>query len=180
MQHYSAWIFARCDPDLAALPAQIGAHCMRARPVGAPTAGSIEFVSLCGQPMSGGHMPTKRLAAPPAFQTNNVIAPDRLPYRNSGCPWAGRFRFGFTETAERLMNGRNQSGDLVSHDLISTKICGHNSRGEFPIGRYARLVVWHPYSPRVAKIACGPSASFHILSIETRLTSSQPPSYRRA
>jgi hypothetical protein len=91
--------------------------------------------------MGGCDMPAKRLAAPSAFEAHDIITPDRLPYRDGGCPGAGGFMFGLTETSERLMNSRYESADLVSRDLISPNICGHNFRGKFPIGRCGRLVV---------------------------------------
>ena len=92
-------------------------------------------------------MPAKRLAAPSAFEAHDVIAPDRLSYRDGGCPGAGCFRFRLAETGESLMNIRDQSADLVSPDLMSPNICGHNLRGKFPIGRYGRLVVGHRILP---------------------------------
>ena len=80
-------------------------------------------------------MPAKHLAAPATFEAHDVIVPDRLPYRDGGCPGAGDFMFRLAETGECLMNGRDQTIDLVSPDLMSPNISGHNLRGEFPIGR---------------------------------------------
>jgi hypothetical protein len=97
--------------------------------------------------MGGRDMPAKRLAAPSAFEAHDVIAPDRLSYRNCGCPEADGFMFRLAETGERLMNIRDQSADLVSPDLMSPNICGHNLRGEFPIGRRNRRVVRHRIPP---------------------------------
>jgi hypothetical protein len=88
-------------------------------------------------------MATQRLTTPPAFEAHDVIAPDRLPYRNGGRPGADGFMFRLAETGERLMNIRDQSADLVGPDLMSPNICGHNLRGEFPIGRCGRWVVRH-------------------------------------
>jgi hypothetical protein len=92
-------------------------------------------------------MPTKRLAAPSAFEAHDIITPDRLSYRYGGCPGAGGFMFRLTKTGERLMNIRDQSADLVSPDLMSPNICGHNLRSEFPIGRRNRRVVRHRMPP---------------------------------
>jgi hypothetical protein len=97
--------------------------------------------------MGGCDMPTKRLAAPSAFEAHDIIVPDRLPYRDGGCLGAGGFMFRLAETGQSLMNGRNQSRDLVRTDLISPNICGHNPRGEFSIGRCGRWVVRHRILP---------------------------------
>ena len=72
--------------------------------------------------MGGCDMPAKRLTAPSTFEANDVIAPDRLSYRDGGCPGAGGFMFRLAETGKRLMNIRDQSADLVSTHLISSNI----------------------------------------------------------
>ena len=91
--------------------------------------------------MGGGDVPAKHVAAPPAFEANDVIAPDRLPNRDGRCPGDCGFRHRLAEAGERLMDSRNQSRDLISPNLMSPNKCGHNPGGEFPIGRYGRLVV---------------------------------------
>src|ERR1700731_4354411 len=93
--------------------------------------------------MGGRDMTTKRLGAPPAFEAHDVIAPDRLLYRDRRCPGADSLLFRLAEANERLMNGRDQSADLVSLDLIALYKCGHNPRREFPMGQYGRELIRH-------------------------------------
>ena len=97
--------------------------------------------------MGGGDVPTKHVAAPSAFEANDVIAPDRLLYRDGRCPGGGDFRFRFGETSEHLINARNQGGDLVSPDLIAPNKCGDDPRSEFPMGQCGRRVVRHQKLP---------------------------------
>jgi hypothetical protein len=59
------------------------------------------------QSMSGSEMSSEHLAAPAAFEANDIIAVNRSPDRHCGssllagfCPW-------FTEADERLMNSRD-------------------------------------------------------------------------
>jgi hypothetical protein len=102
--------------------------------------------SMCIREMSAEHF-----ASPTAFKADDAIAMNGLSDRHRGCPGAGGFSYRFAETGNRLMNRRNQGGDLVSPDLITPNICGHNFRGEFSIGRCGRRLVRHRKLPVLPK-----------------------------
>ena len=57
------------------------------------------------QSMTGREMAFEHLAAPPAFEADDIIAMNGLPDRDGGCPLHLRFGCRFTEADECLMNG---------------------------------------------------------------------------
>jgi hypothetical protein len=78
--------------------------------------------------MAGSEMASEHLAAPAAFQTNDIIAMNGLPDRDGGYPLSVEFGYRFPETDERLMNGRDESSELVEPDLVATHISGDDLR----------------------------------------------------
>jgi len=70
-------------------------------------------ISLDAQFMSGREMPLEHLAAPAAFQANDVIAMNRSPDRDGRCPLDLAFGCRFSEGDERPMNGRDQGHELI-------------------------------------------------------------------
>jgi hypothetical protein len=93
----------------------------------------LRAILLHGQSMAGSEMPSEHLAAPAAFQANDIIAVDGSPDRDGGCPLFVEFGCGFPETYERLMHGRDQRSELIGPDLIAPNISGDNHRSEFSI-----------------------------------------------
>ncbi len=76
-------------------------------------------------------MPAKHLAAPAAIEADDIIAVDGSPGGNRrGSLDAGFYRR-FSKLFERLMNGRNQGGELIGRDLIASQIRAYNHRDEF-------------------------------------------------
>jgi hypothetical protein len=63
--------------------------------------------------MAGREMPSKHLAAPAAFQAHDIIAVDRSPYRDGGCPLTLDVGCRFPESSECLMNGRDQRPEFI-------------------------------------------------------------------
>jgi hypothetical protein len=59
------------------------------------------------QSMAGIEMPLKHLAAPAAFETDNIIAVNGATDRHRGCSLDFSFVRRFTEADERLMHGRD-------------------------------------------------------------------------
>jgi hypothetical protein len=92
-------------------------------------------------------MPLEHLAAPPAFEADDVIAMDGSPNRDGGCPLFVEFGCRFTETDERLMNGRDQRRELFGRDLVPPNICSNDVGREFSVERWRRRFVWHFGSP---------------------------------
>jgi hypothetical protein len=90
-------------------------------------------ILIYAQFMARREMPSEHLAAPAALQANDVIAMDRSPDRDGGCPVHLGFDRRFTEADERLTNGRDQRSELVGRDLVLPNIGGNNHRGEFSI-----------------------------------------------
>jgi hypothetical protein len=64
-------------------------------------------ILLHGQSMAGGEMPSDHLAAPAAFEANDVIEMDGSPDRHCGSPLPVGFCRRFTEADERLMDSRD-------------------------------------------------------------------------
>jgi hypothetical protein len=83
--------------------------------------------------MAGRKMPSKHLAAPAAFQANDIIATDGSPDRHRGCSLTAGFCDGFAKPRECLMYGRNQGRELIGCDLIAPNIRGDNFGREFSI-----------------------------------------------
>jgi hypothetical protein len=104
-------------------------------------------ILLHGQSMAGSEMPPEHLAAPPAFEANNVIAMNRSPDRHCGSSLYLGFSRQFTEADERLMNGRDQSRELIGRDLVPPNIGGGDHRCKLSIGRYGRCFVGQFGSP---------------------------------
>jgi hypothetical protein len=63
-------------------------------------------ILLHRQSMAGREMPSKHLAAPAAFQKNDVIAMNGSPDRHCESSLFVGFSARFTEADERLINGR--------------------------------------------------------------------------
>jgi hypothetical protein len=68
------------------------------------------------QPVTGRYMPSEHLAAPAAFDADDVIAVNGPSNRNSGCSLFVEFGYRFTKGCEGLMNSRDQCGELVGSD----------------------------------------------------------------
>jgi hypothetical protein len=64
-------------------------------------------VLLNGQSMAGVEMSPEHLAAPAAFQADDIIAMDRSPHRHGGSSLLVGFCRWFTDADERLMNSRD-------------------------------------------------------------------------
>jgi hypothetical protein len=93
----------------------------------------LRAILLDTQSMAGREVPLEHLAAPPTFEANHVIPMNGSPDRHRGCSLAADFCYGFPETCERLMNGRDQRRELIGPDLIATDVSGDNCRSEFSI-----------------------------------------------
>ena len=65
------------------------------------------------QSVAGREVPLEHLPTPAAIQANHVVPVNGSPHRNSGCALAGRFGRWFTESPERLIDGRDHGGKLV-------------------------------------------------------------------
>jgi len=85
------------------------------------------------QSMAGRDMPSEHLAAPPTFEANHVVPVNRSTDRHSRCPLFVDFGYGFPETSERPMHGRDQRPELIGPDLVPANIGGDNRRSEFSI-----------------------------------------------
>ena len=92
-------------------------------------------ILLHRQVMAGNEMPSKHLAAPPAFQTNDIIAMDGAPDCHGGGRLTFGFGCGFSEPGERPMDGRDQFCELVGPDLVSPNVGGNDRRSEFSVDR---------------------------------------------
>jgi hypothetical protein len=57
--------------------------------------------------MAGREMPSKHLAAPAAFQANDIIVMDGSPDRHCRCSLSVEFGYRFTNGCEGLMNSRD-------------------------------------------------------------------------
>jgi hypothetical protein len=90
-------------------------------------------ILLHGQSMAGSEMPLEHLAAPAAFQAHDIIAVNRSPYRDGGCPLTLDVGCRFSESTECLMNGRDQRPELGGRDLVLPNIGGDNRGSEFSI-----------------------------------------------
>jgi hypothetical protein len=104
-------------------------------------------ILLHGQSMAGQDMPSEHLATPAAFQANDIIAMNGPPDRHSRCSLSLEFGYRFSETCERLMNGRDQDRQLVRPNLVATDICSNDVGREFSIDRWRRCFVGHLGSP---------------------------------
>jgi hypothetical protein len=104
-------------------------------------------IVLHAQSMSGREMASKHLAAPAAFEANNIITMNRSPDRHGGCPLTFGFGCGFSEPGERPMDGRDQLPELVGPDLVSPNICGDNVGREFSVNRGGWCFPGHHGSP---------------------------------
>jgi hypothetical protein len=80
--------------------------------------------------MAGCQMPSDHQAAPTAFQADDIIPVNGSADRHRGSSLCVDFRYWFTETCEGLMNGRDQSSELIGRDLIAPNVCGDNFSGE--------------------------------------------------
>jgi hypothetical protein len=89
------------SPDRSAGQSKRARYRMFTRQVPAST------ILVDAQSMAGIEMPSEHLAAPPAFDANDIIAMDGSPDRHCGCSLAPCFGCRFTEADERLMNGRD-------------------------------------------------------------------------
>jgi hypothetical protein len=90
-------------------------------------------ILLHGQSMAGSEMPLEHLAAPAAFEAHDIIAVNRSPYRDGGCPLTLDVGCRFSESTECLMNGRDQRPELGGRDLVLPNIGGDNRGSEFSI-----------------------------------------------
>ena len=93
----------------------------------------VHAILLHGQSMSGRDMASEHLAAPPTFEADHEIPVNGSPDQHRGCALAADFCYGFPETCERLMDGRDQGRELIGPDLVATHVSGDNRRSEFSI-----------------------------------------------
>jgi hypothetical protein len=93
----------------------------------------VSTILLDGQSMAGRRMPSDHQAAPPTFQTNDVVTMNRSPDRDGRSPLISDFWHRSSEANERMMNGRNQGRQLVGRDLIAPNIRGDNFSRKFSI-----------------------------------------------
>jgi hypothetical protein len=91
--------------------------------------------------MAGSEMPSEHLAAPAAFQANDIIAVNRSTDRDRGCSLFVEFGYRFTKGCERLMHGRNQCSELIGRDLVPANKGGGDLRSQFSIDRCGRHFV---------------------------------------
>jgi hypothetical protein len=92
----------------------------------------LRAILLHGQSIAGSKMPSEHLAAPSAFQANDIIAVNRSTDGHRGSSLAD-FGYLFTKAGEGLMNGRDQGCELVGRDLIAPNIRSDNLSREFSI-----------------------------------------------
>jgi hypothetical protein len=85
--------------------------------------------------MAGRDMPSEYLAAPPTFEADHIIAMHRSTDRHRGSSLDADFCYGFAKGCEGLMNGRDQSRELIGRDLIAPNIRGDNFCHEFSVER---------------------------------------------
>jgi hypothetical protein len=97
--------------------------------------------------MAGSEMASEHLAAPAAFEADDIIAVNGSPDRDGGCPLALGFGCRFTDANERLMHSRDYDRQLVRPNLVMADICGNNVGREFSVERWRRYFVWHFGSP---------------------------------
>jgi hypothetical protein len=90
-------------------------------------------IPLHFQSMAGSETPSEHLAAPPAFEANDIIAMNRSPDRDGGCPLSVEFGYRFTKACEGLIHGRDQRPELVRPDLVPPNVRGDNFSREFSI-----------------------------------------------
>jgi hypothetical protein len=83
--------------------------------------------------MTGGEVPPEHLAAPAAFQANDVIAIDGSTDRHGGGPLSFGSGCRFSEPRECLMHSRDQCCELIGPDLVSPNICSNDIGSEFSI-----------------------------------------------
>jgi hypothetical protein len=83
--------------------------------------------------MSGREMPSEHLAAPAALQADYIVAMDGSPNRHGRRPPSLGFGCQFSETGERLMDGRDERPELVRSDLVSPNVPGDDVGREFSI-----------------------------------------------
>jgi hypothetical protein len=94
--------------------------------------------------MGGRHMPAEHLPTPATIQADDMIAVNGSPDRNRGGSLDDGFWCRLTEATERLMNSRDQWGELIRLDLIASNIGGDDLGGEF-----GRLLVGHFRAPQL-------------------------------
>jgi hypothetical protein len=70
-------------------------------------------ILLYSQCMAGRDMPSDHLAAPAAFQANDIIAMDGSPDRHCGSSLFVGFCHWFIEADKRLMHGRDQRTEFI-------------------------------------------------------------------
>jgi hypothetical protein len=81
-------------------------------------------ILLDAQSMTGRNMPSEHLAAPAAIEADDIIAMNRSPDRYGGGLISLGFDYRFSDSRERLMDGRDQRSELVGPDLVSPNISG--------------------------------------------------------
>src|SRR5215469_11813848 len=92
-------------------------------------------------------MPPERQAAPAAFEANDIIRVNRSPDRHGGGPLSLGFGSRFSESRERLMDGRNQCPELIGPDFVSPNVRGDDVGREFSTDGYGRQLLGHLSSP---------------------------------
>jgi hypothetical protein len=97
--------------------------------------------------MASSEMPSEHLAAPPTFQTNDIVALNGSADRHCGCSLDFRFRRHFTEADERLMHGRDWGRELIGADLVSPNISSDDIGRTFSVERCRLLLVGQFGSP---------------------------------
>jgi hypothetical protein len=76
--------------------------------------------------MASSEMPSEHLAAPAAFEANDMIMVNRSADRHGrGSLLVGFCRW-FTESRERRMDGRNKRRELVGRNLVLPNIRSNN------------------------------------------------------
>lgn len=82
--------------------------------------------------MGSSDVPPERLAAPPAVETDHIIVMNGSADRHCRDSRGGFYRP--IKASERLLDGRDQTCNLVGTDLIAPDIRRDDFRGEFSIG----------------------------------------------
>jgi hypothetical protein len=107
------------------------------------------------QSMSGREMPSEHLAAPAAFETNDIIAMNGSADGHRGYPLDLGFGCWFSESREHLMDRRDERAELVGCDLVSPNVSCDDIASQFSV-RCGPLFIGHlvVLPVQIDRIAC--------------------------